>query len=121
MLGYTPAGLHAEPRAPPPLLRSVAIAEASVFGSGPSDEESAATGCGAAPAAHGLGLTAAFPATRNALVPAVPHVVALCPDSSKPSAQTALVDPELAPATHEPPPPTHVCALAYTETLARSE
>ena len=36
MFGYTPAGLQAEPRAPPALLRSVAIADGSVFGSGPS-------------------------------------------------------------------------------------
>src|SRR5437773_6075317 len=112
MFGYTPAGLQAEPRAPPALLRSVAIADGSVFGSGPSVDVSAATGWGALPAAHGLEFTAELPATRNALVPDVPHVVALWPDSSKPSAHTALADPEFAPATHVPPPPTHVCALA---------
>src|SRR5437016_2096088 len=101
MFGYTPAGLHADPRAPPATLRSVA-----------SDEETGGTGTVPFPAAHGSALIAATPAVRNALAPDVPQVVALWPESSEPSAQTALLDPELAPAAQEPPPPTQVCPLA---------
>ena len=112
MFGYTPAGLHADPRAPPAPLRSVAIAAGSVFGSGGSDVETGGTGTGPFPAAHGSALIAATPGVRNALVPDVPQVVALWPESSEPSAQTALLDPELAPAAQEPPPPTQVCPLA---------
>src|SRR5437667_11903171 len=96
MFGYTPAGLHAEPRAPPALLRSVAIAAGSVFGSGGSDVETGGTGTGPFPAAHGSALIAATPGGRNALVPDVPQVVAVWPESPEPSAQAALADPELA-------------------------
>jgi len=85
----------------------VAIAAGSVLGSGGRAVDTGATGCGPVPAAHGLALIAALPADRNALVPLAPQVVALCPDTSYPSAHTELVEPVFAPATQRPPPPTH--------------
>src|SRR2546426_11424931 len=97
MFGYTPAGLHADPRAPPAPLRSVAIAAGSVFGSGGSDVETGGTGTGPFPAADGSALIAATPGGRNALVPGVPQVVALLPESPEPVAQTAVLEPEFAP------------------------
>src|SRR6266571_4037645 len=108
MLGYTPAGVQAAP----PVPCSVPIAAGSVFGSGGRLVEDVTTGCGPAPAAHGLALITASPAARKALAPLVPHVVALWPESSNPSAQIALLDPELPPAEHAPPAPIQVCALA---------
>src|SRR2546422_6200206 len=97
------------------------MAEASVFGSGGSAIDTGATGWGATPAAHGLGLMTASPADRNALVPMVPHVGVRCPVSSYPSAQIAFVDPALRPAAQLPPPPTQLWASVYTCTLARFE
>src|SRR2546425_12155740 len=95
MFGYTPAGLHADPRAPPAPLRSVAIAAGSVFGSGGSDVETGGTGTGPFPAAHGSALIAATPGGRNPLVPGVPPVGGLWPARSGASAQTALLRPRL--------------------------
>src|SRR2546427_8016427 len=105
MFGYTPAGLHADPRAPPAPLRSVAIAAGSVFGSGGSDVETGGTGTGPFPPAHGSALIAATPRVRNALVPDVPQVVALWPANPEPSAPTAVLRPGVAPAAPEAPPP----------------
>jgi len=62
-------------------------------------------GCGATPAAHGFGFTAATPAERLALA-LVPHVGVIWPVTSVPSAQTAVVEPELDPAVQLPPTPT---------------
>ena len=96
-----------------PLRRSpaaCAMALASVFGSGGSAVGTDDTGCGATPAAHGFGLTATTPAERLALVPVVPHVGVTWPVTSTPSAQIALVEPELDPAVQVPPAPTQLCA-----------
>ena len=69
-----------------------------MLGSGGSVVATGVTGCDAVPAAHGFGCTAATPAERKALVPLAPHDIARWPDSSEPSAHTALVDPEFDPA-----------------------
>jgi len=91
---------------------SVAVIAGSALGSGGRFVDSEATGSRPVPAAQGLALMAASPAARNALAPLAPHVVAVWPDSSKPSAHIALLEPELPPAEQEPPPAIHVCAFA---------
>src|SRR5713226_4246203 len=108
MVGYTPPAVQAAP----PVPCRLAMAAGSVFGSGGKAEDTGATGGSATPAAHGLGLIAAPPADRKALVPLVPHAGVTCPESSEPSAQIALVEPALAPAAHRPPPPTQACPSA---------
>src|SRR5579859_5135732 len=94
MFGYTPPGVQAAP----PVPCRVAMALVSVFGSGGRSLDSGATGCGPTPAAHGLPLTAELPAVRYDVV-TPPHAGVTWPDSSYPSEQMALVEPEVAPPT----------------------
>src|SRR6202051_4730556 len=84
--------------AAPPVPWSVAIALASALGSGGKAVGTDETGCGATPAAHGFGFTTTTPAERLAVVPVAPHVGVTWPVTSVPSAQMAVVEPELAPA-----------------------
>src|ERR1700682_1336210 len=88
-------------QAAPPVPTSVAIALGSVFGSGGRTDDRGGTGRGRPPAAHGSGLIALPPTERKEVV-AVAHAGVLWPDSSNPSAQIALNDPRLAPATQAP-------------------
>src|SRR6476646_7664210 len=97
------------------------MAFASALGSGGNAVGTDETGCGATPAAHGFGLTATTPAERLALVPVAPHVGVTWPVTSVPSAQMAVVEPELPPAVQLPPPPTHPWESVYTSALPRSE
>src|SRR5712692_7062352 len=104
MFGWGPPAEHAAP----PVPCRVATAAASELGSGGSPVPRAKTGCGATPAAHGLGLIAASPADSSWLVPVIPQAGVTWPDTSEPSAQAALLEPELKPAAQAPPPPTQL-------------
>src|ERR1700687_5652333 len=96
----------------PPLTGSGRRAAASVLGSGGSPVPGAKTGCDAPPAAHGFGLIAASPADRSWLVPVVPQAGLTWPETSEPSAQTAVLETAFTPAAHAPPPPTQICPPA---------
>ena len=102
-----------------PAGKSVAVALGSRFGSGGSVVTKAATGWGAVPAAHGLGLIVLSPADRYD-VAAAPQAGAVWPLSSKPSAQIALDEPLFEPAT-QVPGAVQTWLSVYTLTLPRSE
>src|SRR2546428_11445463 len=101
MFGYTPAGLHADPRAPPAPLRSVAIAAGSVFGSGGSDVETGGTRTRAFPPAHGSGFIAAAPRVGNALWSSLAQGRAVVAASLGAAALPEVRSPVLAPGRRE--------------------